>query len=129
MELKVAQILSPTAIVLGGGSREGVEIGMEFVIYELGDPVLDPETRELLGRLEIIKGRVQVTHVQERLSTAKTVKHTVKKRRTVPLFPIPTMFREEVQEIDVIEKLSVEKMDAGYERRLIVRVGDRARSV
>ena len=47
--------------------------GMEFIIYQLSDPVLDPETQEQLGRLELHKGRIKVVHVQDKLSTARTL--------------------------------------------------------
>lgn len=35
---------------------EGAEIGQRFVVYGLGDDVIDPETRENYGRLELVRG-------------------------------------------------------------------------
>jgi len=72
IKTRIAQILGPSRFVLAAGSECGVEEGMEFIIYELGDPIYDPETKEPLGELELHKGRLKVVHVQPRLSTAIT---------------------------------------------------------
>src|SRR5438552_3832112 len=74
---KIAKILSATRFVLAAGKEQGVTEGMEFIIYELSDPVFDPDTKEPLGQLELHKGRVRLIHVQERLATATTMKHKV----------------------------------------------------
>src|SRR5882724_6726445 len=74
---KIARILSPTRVVLAAGQEHGVLEGMEFIIYELSDPIFDPETKESLGELELHKGRVKVIHVQENLSTAMTLPRKV----------------------------------------------------
>ena len=68
----VARIISEKEIVLNVGKTDGVKEGMEFVIYSESEKIFDPETGEDLGSLEIIKGRVTVYHVQEKLSRAKT---------------------------------------------------------
>src|SRR5947207_1217172 len=61
---KVARIISDTDLILAAGSEDGVKEGTEFVIFQLGEPIPDPETGESLGELELVKGRVVATHVQ-----------------------------------------------------------------
>src|SRR5260370_40048980 len=73
IQTKIAQILSPTRVVLAAGSEQGVKEGTEFVIFELSDPIFDPENGDPLGQLELVKGRVEVIQVQERLSRARTL--------------------------------------------------------
>ena len=124
----VAQILSPTQVILAAGTKQGVREGMVFVIYELGSEIVDPETSELLGRLELVKGRVRVTHTQEKLSQASTLS-----RREVrvidPLESLTSRFlgRREVEQT-VYEQLKVDSSVA-VQNDLTVRVGDKARSV
>ena len=77
IQTKVARIISPTQVILTAGAKDGVTEGMEFVIYELTDPILDPETKESLGRLELVKGRVRVVHTQQTMSIAQTIPQIV----------------------------------------------------
>lgn len=55
--------------VIVGGTRDGVEKGMEFELYELGKPVIDEETGEVLDRGEETKvGKLRVTQAKEKVS-------------------------------------------------------------
>lgn len=128
---RIARIISPSLVVLAAGTDQGVQEGMEFVIYELGDTVLDPETNEPLGQIEVIKGRLQVSHVQDRISHATTMGHS----RTETIDPwsvtsgaIISFPPKQVVTRTVYEELPVEGAVA-LEVDMKVRVGDRVRSV
>ncbi|WP_395299308.1 hypothetical protein V1572_14605 [Enterobacter quasiroggenkampii] len=58
-----------TQFVLNKGWAHGVQEHHRFIIFELGNEVIDPETGENLGTLEIIKGRVRPLHIQEKITT------------------------------------------------------------
>ena len=77
IQTKVARVVSPTELILAAGSNDGVEEGMEFVVYSLSDAITDPDTGEDLGRVEIVKARVIAAHVQERITVARTKARTV----------------------------------------------------
>jgi hypothetical protein len=68
---KVAAIIDDTTLVLNVGYRQGVREGMVFVIFAEHGEIADPETGEGLGKWEMVKARVAVTHVQERLCTVR----------------------------------------------------------
>jgi len=68
---RIVRIPSGHEVVINKGRSDGVNYDMEFVIYEEGDPVIDPETREVLDRLEIVKNRVYVTHLQSHICIAE----------------------------------------------------------
>jgi hypothetical protein len=125
---KVARIISDTEVILAASSDNGVQEGTEFVIFALGDPIFDPETGEPLGELELVKGRVVVTHVMGKMSMAQVKPRQVTRR-------IPTMFeamRPPIGGHDVTEtvtdRLQVEGATA-VQVDPTVRVGDKARSV
>jgi hypothetical protein len=59
-------------VVLNRGIADGVRQGQRFLIYHLGDEIIDPSTRESLGRLELVAGTGTVTHVQERMCTVRS---------------------------------------------------------
>lgn len=42
---------------------------MPFLVYRLGETIIDPDTKENLGQLEIIVGRGRAAHIQDRLTT------------------------------------------------------------
>ena len=65
---KVAKVGSPTSVVVNKGARDGVALGDRFLLYQPGEEVFDPDTGASLGSLEIVKGRAEVEHVQERMS-------------------------------------------------------------
>lgn len=88
----VAKILSPYSVVIDLGSKHGVNRGDRFIIYELGEPVFDQEGKEL-EKLELVKGQVEVTHVQELISVAESF--TVEKRTYTPFPYLDIMQRTE----------------------------------
>ena len=69
---KVILVLSPSELVINIGSREGVSPSSIFVVYALGAEVRDPDSDEPLGQLEIVKGRAEAKHVQEKMSTIRS---------------------------------------------------------
>lgn len=64
---------SPFELVINRGSLDGVETGDTFLVYYI-DPneLIDPETQESLGNLEVIRGTGVATHVQEKMTTIKS---------------------------------------------------------
>jgi hypothetical protein len=71
--LKVAAIIDATRLVVNGGTTQGLQVGHQFAVYAIGDEIEDPDTGESLGRLEIIKGKGIITHVQDRLATLESI--------------------------------------------------------
>lgn len=70
---KVARVLNSREVALNIGSADGVAIGLYFDIMDAkGEDITDPDTGETLGSIQRTKVRVQVIHVQEKLSLAAT---------------------------------------------------------
>lgn len=70
----IAEIINENTIVINKGSNDGVQKGQKFLVYaESKNEIKDPVTKENLGKLEIVKGKGEVIHVQDRLSTIKSV--------------------------------------------------------
>jgi hypothetical protein len=124
IETKIARIISPTQVVLAAGSAQGVREGMHFLIFELSEPINDPETGESLGQLELVKGRVKVAHVQEKMSYATTLNREISRS----VFPSIQPFLPREWKETVYDQLPVEGAVA-LQTDLKVRVGDRVRSV
>ncbi|PIC72515.1 hypothetical protein [Sporosarcina sp. P17b] len=69
--IKVAQIMDDeyNSVVINKGSEHGIRIDQTFLLYEIGEEIFDPDTKESLGKVEIVKGTGKVTHVQDKIST------------------------------------------------------------
>jgi hypothetical protein len=73
IEALVAEILNQREVVLNRGLQDGVTIGMRFAILNSkGANIVDPETGEALGSVEVDKAMVKVVRVNQRLSVART---------------------------------------------------------
>lgn len=69
----VAQILNERELVINRGTEHGVEVGMRFaVLNRNGANIVDPETGEELGSVDVEKTLVKVVRVQDRVSVART---------------------------------------------------------
>lgn len=123
----VARIISQEEVVLNIGKNDGVKEGMEFVIYENSDRIIDPETGEDLGPLEIIKGRVKTFHVQEKISRAKTITYQISQTanalQTIQGALSRPITRQEKLKVRDEDKRPLENVNT------VVSVGDKVHSV
>ncbi len=70
IEGKVAKILDEYSIVINVGRNNGAVNGMVFAVFVQSDEeVKDPDSGEVLGKLENIKEHVFVAHLQDKFAT------------------------------------------------------------
>lgn len=74
----VLKVISPYKVVISLGRKQGVVKGMKFIIYEPGEMINDPQSGKPIEQLEIVKATVEITNVQEEISTAESL--TVEKK-------------------------------------------------
>jgi hypothetical protein len=73
IEGSVARIEDQYTLIINRGSDHGVAVGLEFaVMADDGDPIVDPETGDVIGELPTEKLRVRVFEVQPKYSRAET---------------------------------------------------------
>lgn len=126
IEGRIIRIFSDEEVLLNVGKTDGVEEGIEFVVYSQGEPVVDPITGEDLGPLETVKGRVKVTHVMPKMSGASTLTYRI---TTSPMDQMTAPGWRQWTEIRT-RKLSVsEDMIEPVCEDEQVKIGDRVRSV
>jgi hypothetical protein len=70
----------PLEVVVNRGALHGVKLGDRFLVFGTGPHVTDPETGEDLGALELVRGRGEVVHVQDKMATVRSTE----RRRTRP---------------------------------------------
>ncbi|WP_201522806.1 hypothetical protein [Aliarcobacter butzleri] len=82
--VKVIKKIDDFTLVINAGSNDGIKKGMEFLIYEIGEELFDPDTNESLGKLETVKGTAESIHIQENITTIKSnMYENQKKQKTI----------------------------------------------
>ncbi len=66
---KVVSARDRYTIVINAGEEKGAKVGDRFLVIGLGETIVDPDTQEELERLEIVRGKASITHVQDKIST------------------------------------------------------------
>lgn len=69
----VAHVTDEFKVAINRGSEHGVKVGDTYLIYSIGPDIIDPETEESLGSLEVVRGRATVRHVQPKISTLESI--------------------------------------------------------
>ena len=63
-------------VTINRGDGGGVAVGDTFNVYALGQELIDPDTKESLGREEVKVGTVKITQVSTKTSTAQILADT-----------------------------------------------------
>lgn len=72
-QIKIAKIISTTALVINAGSEEGVKLNQEYeILDEVGEIIYDPDTNKPLGTLYDSKGKVIITQVYDHIAVAQS---------------------------------------------------------
>lgn len=66
---KVIRILSNDSFIVSIGSKDGARVGMRLIIYEEGQDITGLDGKSL-GKIEYVKARLEINHVQENFSVA-----------------------------------------------------------
>ncbi len=97
---KVISIIDDYRIVINKGLDDGVTMQAKFLVYRLGNNMVDPDTGENLGVLEIVCGEGKPEHIQEKITTLRTSKTIIKKSKTIKKSPYGGLFGESEETYD-----------------------------
>lgn len=101
-QLKVVSVIDDYKVALNAGSDQGIKVGQRYMIYTLStEEIIDPDTKESLGFLEIVKGTGEVTNVQDKLCTIESTGYrnlpkTIKRKSERFSF-CPDTYEEEIE--------------------------------
>jgi len=82
--VRVADVLAPIKVLIKNdkeitinrGDGAGVAVGDTFNVFALGQELIDPDTKESLGRQEVKVGQVKITEVDPTFSKAEVLEDT-----------------------------------------------------
>lgn len=72
-EYKVVKIIDDTSLIVNAGSNDKVHVGDMMLIVGKGDIVIDPDTKEKLGCLDIEKAKLRIKEVYEKMCLCNSV--------------------------------------------------------
>ena len=123
-QIKIAKIISTTELVINAGSKQNINVGDKFqIIDKVGsEPVIDPDTGENLGTLDIIKGIVEVTTVYPNMSIVQS------ERAINPLLQSSMGVAQSLSPYQVRKDLNVDKAQitggASENKNVPIKIGD-----
>ena len=122
---KIAKVLNAREAAINIGFNQGIRLGMIFdVVDDKHKDITDPDTNQILGSIERPKMRIKVTHVQENLCVASTLK----KRRANVEGVEGTLYGALMPQKWITEDEALRKSDVNLEdldeERSYVNVGD-----
>ncbi len=118
-DYRVIKIIDDTSLIVNAGTNDGVEKGDYMQISGKGSIIVDPETNEELGRLDVIKDKLNVTKVYEKMCICET-SYTSTYFSAILSNPLFTSTQK---------KLDVEPTDISGEGDKTIRIGDIARVI
>lgn len=114
---KVAQLIDESTLVINRGSEHGVTTGMRFAVLNVkGAEILDPDSGDVIGSVDIEKVVVKVVRVEPKLAVARTFRTYTTKGLKVPTF-IATTRRETLRSEGTYKQELTEEES-------LVRIGD-----
>jgi len=91
----VAKVIDDYKIVINKGSTSGVKENALYNVIELGDDIIDPDTKEVLEKLEIVKGIVKPIHIQENITTLVSCKYqTAPDRKEIKITSVSPLMKK-----------------------------------
>lgn len=103
MEAKIIKLVDEYKIAINKGSDDGIQKNDKFMIYEKGDELFDPDTKESLGFLEIPKLQMRVFNIQEKMTLLESAETTIETDRKVKR----TIKRKSDQYSNALRKLTM----------------------
>lgn len=103
----VVQIINNNRLAINKGKDDGIRLGQRMLVYELStDEIIDPNTGESLGYLEIVKGTGKVINIQEKMSIIESDQTRLIKRtyhpQTSRFYNYTSIPSEEIEEQVII---------------------------
>ncbi len=73
MEYKIVKIIDDKTVIINAGSNNKVTKFDKFEIYDIGEEVIDPDTGESLGTLDVIKETLNVVRIYPKMCMCRKI--------------------------------------------------------
>ena len=115
-QFRVVKIIDDTSLIINGGSDNNVEVGDLMEIHGKSETIFDPLTKEDLGKFDIVKDKLTVAKVYEKMCICET---------TYVSTYLPTLLSNSLFSTKQ-KKMNVEPTDISGTCDKTIRIGDEA---
>ena len=115
-QFRVVKIIDDTSLIINGGSDNNVEVADLMEIYGKSETIFDPLTKEDLGKFDIVKDKLTVAKVYEKMCICET---------TYVSTYLPTLLSNSLFSTKQ-KKMNVEPTDISGTGDKTIRIGDEA---
>ncbi len=115
-QFRVVKIIDDTSLIINGGSDNNVEVGDLMEIHGKSENIFDPLTKEDLGKFDIVKDKLTVAKVYEKMCICET---------TYVSTYLPTLLSNSLFSTKQ-KKMNVEPTDISGTGDKTIRIGDEA---
>lgn len=124
-DYRVIKIIDDKTIVINIGENENIKEGDKFQIYEIGEEVIDPETKKNLGTLNTVKEVVSAVDVLPFMTICRHIETSYYNPLTSLVSPFAT------KQVDTEKHLNVEtsQITGGLSTDMIIKIGDKVRLI
>lgn len=74
---RVIRLLNEKEILINYGSKQGAKENQKVRVYELGETIIDPKTKQNLGTLDIIKDDLEIYRTYPYFSICRKLKSKI----------------------------------------------------
>lgn len=115
-QFRVVKIIDDTSLIINGGSDNNVEVGDLMEIHGKSETIFDPLTKEDLGKFDVVKDKLTVAKVYEKMCICET---------TYVSTYLPTLLSNSLFSTKQ-KKMNVEPTDISGTGDKTIRIGDEA---
>lgn len=119
---KVVKIIDDETIVINAGFEDGIKTGNIFEIYEAGEEIFDPDTKESLGTLDTIKETVKAINVLPKMCICR---HSTTSVYNISDTFNQNFFRTKIKTLNI----DTTQISGGLSNDTKIRIGDKVRLI
>lgn len=119
MSYKIIDIPSENSVLINYGFNDGAKKGDKLRIYQKGEDVIDPETGDYLGSLDLIKETLEVVIPYEQFSYCRKVN-----RSSYSLLSPLSQFEQIRKSYEPLEVLESDISGKKFPKKEPIKVGD-----
>jgi hypothetical protein len=125
MKYNIVKIVDEYLVVVNYGEKHNAREGDELEIFEVGETVFDPKNGEDLGTLDLLKGKIYVLNVYEKMSLCKSAEKSVVLGPTVSLGSTLSSMLSNTYETKALN-VNTSQITGGYniDKELLINIGD-----
>lgn len=120
-EFKIVKIIDEYKVVVNAGC-DYLEEDDILEVFKIGEKVFDPETKDLLGTLDIVKARLKIHTLYEKMCLC------VNEKSKNPISAIPGSALSAFQSTPIALQVDLKQVSGGFDASdMTIKVGDLVR--